>query len=35
VEAGASVLVSASAIFGAEDSAAVAQRLKAIADGHR
>jgi ribulose-phosphate 3-epimerase len=33
VEAGASVLVSASAIFGAPDPAAVAERLKAIADG--
>jgi ribulose-phosphate 3-epimerase len=32
VEAGASVLVSASAIFGADDPAAVAQRLKSIAE---
>jgi ribulose-phosphate 3-epimerase len=31
VEAGANVLVSASAIFGADDPAAVAQRLEAIA----
>lgn len=35
VEAGANVLVSASAIFGAEDPAGVARRLKAIADGAR
>jgi ribulose-phosphate 3-epimerase len=35
VEAGANVLVSASAIFGAEDPGRVAQRLKAIADGAR
>jgi len=33
VEAGANVLVSASAIFGADDPTAVARRLKAIADG--
>jgi ribulose-phosphate 3-epimerase len=35
VEAGANVLVSASAIFGADDPARVAQRLKSIADGTR
>ncbi len=35
VEAGANVLVSASAIFGSDDPAASAQRLKAIADGER
>jgi len=33
VDAGANVLVSASAIFGSDDPAAVARRLKAIADG--
>jgi ribulose-phosphate 3-epimerase len=33
VAAGASVLVSASAIFGSPDPAVVAERLKAIADG--
>jgi ribulose-phosphate 3-epimerase len=35
VDAGANVLVSASAIFGSEDPAATAKRLKAIADGAR
>jgi len=35
VEAGANVLVSASAIFGSDDPAATAKRLKAIADGAR
>lgn len=33
VDAGANVLVSASAIFGSDDPAGVAKRLKAIADG--
>ena len=33
VDAGANVLVSASAIFGSDDPAATARRLKAIADG--
>jgi len=33
VEAGANVLVSASAIFGSDDPGATAKRLKAIADG--